>query len=97
MTEVTLLDPSDTIEGDDWCRPLSLFTESPQGDYYAFTSCYSGKPQNNLKWVRVKDVFGSCWIGKTVAELNTALIRYELLRGNIPKENQLIFTGVNND
>jgi len=70
MKTVQILEPNDCVAPDDWCRPLRL--ESMSGghsDGYSFESMYSGTPKNNVKWVRIKDVFGECWFGKQAKEL----------------------------
>jgi hypothetical protein len=53
-------------------------------------SQYSGKPENNLKWVKVHEVFGDMWFGRTVNDINHALLRrYEFVRGSVPVEHIL--------
>jgi len=94
MISLQLLEKSDKIEPTDWCRPLSIVSMSGgSSDYYSFKSAYGGGPENNVKWVLVKDMFGKCWFGATVADLNTKMgTRYEFVRGPIPKSNQLDMT-----
>ena len=94
MITLQLLEKSDTIEPTDWCRPLSIVSMSGgHSDYYSFKSAYGGGPENNAEWVRVKDMFGMCWFGSTVANLNTEMKRrYEFVRGPVPKSNQLDMT-----
>jgi hypothetical protein len=89
MKTVQILEPDDCVMPDDWCRPLRL--ESMSGghsDAYSFESMYSGNPENNVKWVRIKDVFGECWFGKQAKELMIH-IQYEIVRGDIPARHRL--------
>lgn len=88
MITVQILEPDDLVDEDDWCRPLVLSTMSDSSDYYSFESCYSKLPENNVKWIRVKDLFGSCWFGKPAKDL-MSIIRYEIVRGDIPESHQL--------
>ena len=102
MITVYLLEENDTIQPDDWCRPLA-FNSMGGGysDHYSFTNQYTGTPENNAKWVQVKHVLGSCWFGKTVGELTgtgyskhwPVETRMEFVRGNIPKQHQLSMKG----
>ena len=67
-------------------------------DYYSFESCYTGAPENNVKWVKVKYILGGVWLTKTVAEIDKALgqyVKYEFVRGDIPKRQQLSLRGYN--
>lgn len=89
MITIQILEETDTIESTDWCRPLQLMTMSAWSDGYSFKSMYSGRPENNVKWVRAKDVFGSGWFGCTIKELDATGIKYEFVRGNIPLSHQL--------
>lgn len=91
MINLQLLEPHDTIEPTDWCRPLAIVSMSGgHSDYYSFKSAYGGGPENNVEWVLVKDMFGKCWFGSTVAALTTKMkSRYEFMRGDIPVSNQL--------
>ncbi len=93
MLPVSILEDSDTIQATDWCRPLQLITMSGgHSDYYSFTSCYSGTPENNTKWLAVYQKLGAVWLGRTVGEYNTAVEecgpQYEFLRGDIPVSHQ---------
>ena len=48
------------------------------------SSEYSGKPINNLKWAKCKEVLGVFWQGKTVEEFNSGhSVKYEFVRGEI--------------
>ncbi len=87
MKTVLILENTDTIGPEDWCRPLSIVSMGGgHSDYYSFKSCYGGTPENNAKWVKVKSVIGECWFGKTVNAFQTALHRpYEFVRGDIPE------------
>ncbi len=90
MIAVQILEPHDFVYEDDWCRPLSLCTMSGgHSDDYSFKSMYSGTPENNVEWVRVGAVLGEGWIGCTVKEINKRMMRYEFIRGDIPKSHCL--------
>ena len=94
MISVSMLEPTDIIQATDWCRPLYLASMSGgQGDGYSFKCQYSGAPENNTKWVRVKMVLGKCWIGATVKHYHAAMSpfgrAYEFVRGDIPKSHRL--------
>lgn len=91
MIALQLLEPHDVLQASDWCRPLNLMSMSGgMSDYYSFKSCYTGSPENNVKWVRVEDQLGPGWLGKTVGEFNQRpVIPYEFIRGLIPQEHQL--------
>lgn len=97
MIDLTVLEFDDRISPDDWCRPLSLYTMSGgMSDSLSFKSQYSGTPENNVKWVQVKHVFGECWDNKTVLEITNALgIRYEFVRGNVPILHRLDMSDYN--
>jgi hypothetical protein len=84
MKTVQILELDDCVKPNDWCRPLRL--ESMSGglsDSYSFKSMYTGKPENNVKWLRVKEIFGPCWFGKQSKELMKYL-PYEFVRGEPP-------------
>lgn len=93
MINVQILEPTDIVDPEDWCRPLSLNSMSGgHSDYYSFQSQYSGAPENNVKWVKVKYILGKPWHGKTVREIDHGLgffTKYEFIRGNIPRRQQL--------
>ena len=99
MITVFILENDDIIEPNDWCRPLNITSMSGMSDSYSFKSMYSGSPENNVEWVRVKCVVGEGWIGKTVKEYNVMCKKYrcpmEFIRGNIPKAHQLNMKGYN--
>jgi hypothetical protein len=88
MRTVKLLELDDCVKPTDWCRPLSLQTMSGYSDYYSFESAYSGLPENNVKWIRVEDIFGPCWFNKPAKELQTHQ-KYEFVRGDIPIAHRL--------
>ncbi len=93
MKTIQILEDNDCIELNDWCRPLSLCTMSGgMSDSYSFKSCYSGRPENNVEWVLVKHVFGTCWAGKTVATITKEISKYEFVRGDIPTSHRLDMT-----
>lgn len=91
MKIVYMLENNDIIEKDDWCRPIDACGEVNS------TNCYSGRPINNTRWVKVQDIFGDWVIGMTVSEYmnrrskNTGLKinpdRYEFVRGILPKKH----------
>ena len=85
MITVSILEDNDLVQACDWCRPLVLNWD---GDYISTTSIYSGGPMNNMKWVRVREVFGECWFGKPVIQLNK-YIKHEFMRGDILIDHQL--------
>ena len=89
MIDIKILEGHDRIQVSDWARPLQL-ESSEFSDLYFFQAQYSGLPMNHVKWVRVGHILGSTWIGKTVNELNKAMVtQYEFVRGNIPVTHQL--------
>lgn len=93
MINLQLLEADDIVEPEDWCRPLSLTTmNGGYSDYYSFKSQYSGAPENNVKWVKVKYVLGHGWHGQTVAQIDKGLgkfVKYEFVRGDIPGRSRL--------
>ena len=91
MVIIQILENDDCIDAEDWCRPLVLVTMSGgHSDYYSFESCYSGAPENNVQWVKVREVFGECWYGHPVKEVLKKLsIKYEFARGNIPRSHTM--------
>lgn len=97
MITVQLLESDDVVEPEDWCRPLSL-TQMGYSDSYSFRSQYTGAPENNVKWVKVKYILGHGWHGKTVAEIDKELgkfVKYEYVRGDIPQRSKLNLQGYN--
>lgn len=89
MKTVQILEGKDIVQPTDWCRPLDLINID---DEYSFTSCYSGKPENNTRWIQVQDVFGKMWWNKTVSELDDTVGQYqsyEFVRGDIPNRNRV--------
>lgn len=89
MKAVNILEPHDIITAACWCRPLVLQAMSGgMSDSMSFKSCYSGTPENNVKWVRVVDQTGPHWIGKTVAEFNE-FMPYEFILGDPPEKHRL--------
>jgi len=99
MINIQLLEQDDIVEPEDWCRPLSTTSMSGgHSDYYSFQSQYTGAPENNVKWVKVKYILGRGWHGKTVAEIDAKLgkfVKYEYVRGNIPTRSKLSLSGYN--
>jgi hypothetical protein len=92
MIKIQILEHNDKIQPDDWCRPLDLDLSH---DDFSTKSCYSGKPMNNTKWVKVKHVLGTSWHNKKVSYVNSELGEYEFIRGNVPRMNQLDLTDYN--
>ncbi len=99
MITLQLLEAEDIVEPEDWCRPLSIVSMSGgHSDYYSFQSQYTGAPENNVKWVKVKYILGRDWHGKTVAEIDKGLgkwIKYEYVRGDVPQRSKLSLSGYN--
>lgn len=94
MIQIQLLEPQDVLQGTDWCRPLILQTMSGgMSDSYSFECEWSGKPENNTKWVNVSEIFPN-WIGESVEHVINSLqvcqafVPYEFVRGNIPVQHQ---------
>jgi hypothetical protein len=96
MIKLELLEKDDIVKPSDWCRPLYLTTMlAGMSDSYSFTNQYSGKPENNVKWCKVKNILGKPWHNKTVREINKGLgkyTKYEFVRGKSPKSHQLKLT-----
>ena len=99
MITLQLLEKDDIVEPEDWCRPLKLTSMSGgHSDYYSFQSAYTGAPENNVKWVKVKYILGRGWHGCTVAEIDKGLgrfIKYEYVRGDVPARSKLSLTDYN--
>lgn len=95
MITVNILESSDTIDPEDWCRPLSLMSMSGgMGNGFSFKSQYGGTPENNVKWVKVKYVFSEIWYWETVSNITKNLgMGYEFARGCIPIHHRLNMTG----
>lgn len=90
MVTVQFLGDADAIDGEDWCRPLELEAMSGgMSDGYSFKSAYSGLPENNVKWVKAKQILGKCWMGSTVSELKREGLDYEFVRGSVPVGHRL--------
>ena len=93
MIQVQILEADDAVEPEDWCRPLSITSMSGgHSDHYSFKSQYTGAPENNAKWVKVKYILGKPWHGRTVKQIDYGLgkfVKYEYVRGDIPKRQQL--------
>lgn len=89
MININILEKDDVLEADDWCRPLQLAAMSGgHSDDYSFKSMYTGRPENNVKWCKVKHIFPA-WVGKTVKQtLSRPIIgQYEFVRGKIPTQH----------
>lgn len=99
MKTIQLLETEDRVEPNDWCRPLDIVSMSGgMSDHYSFESQYTGAPENNVKWVRVKYILGKCWHGCTVKEIDRELgefVKYEFVRGDLPRRSVLNLTNYN--
>ena len=96
MRTTQILENTDLIQPDDWCRPLQINSMAGgMSDSFSFKSCYTGFPENNSKWVRVKHCIGSVWYGRTVSEFNSGLTETEFMRGDIPESHTLDMTHYN--
>jgi hypothetical protein len=99
MIPLQLLEANDIVHPEDWCRPLSIVSmNGGHSDYYSFESCYTGAPENNVKWVKVKYILGKPWHGKTVNQIDRGLgefIKYEYVRGDIPIRSKLSLSKYN--
>jgi len=88
---VQLLTEEDCLQPEDWVRPLTaacseLGTVEP---FNSFTP-FAGLPQNHFRWVKAREIFGDCWMGFSLKELQQQFKRfggfqYEVLRGPLPK------------
>jgi len=90
MITIQMLEENDIILESDYCRPLQISYSSPQSDHICFTG-WGGNPINNMKWVKVSTVLGSCWFGKKIKDFhkgNHNNLR-EFVRGDIPQEHIL--------
>lgn len=98
MITIHMLEPTDILEPNDWCRPLQIVSMSGgHSDYYSFQSAYSGTPENNAKWVRAKCVIGHGWMGKPVGDYLKGMkdlgLSWEFVRGPVPARHQLNMKG----
>jgi hypothetical protein len=93
MVTVQILSEDDPIHPDDWCRPLVYATghvEPPLAGSDAEWSEYGGLIVNNLKWARVREVFGETHWNKSrrqlISEASTVphVFLYEFVRGQPP-------------
>jgi hypothetical protein len=93
MKTVLMLEDNDIVEPEDWCRPLSITSmNGGHSDHYSFKSEYTGAPENNVEWVKVKYILGKHWHNKTVSDIDSGLgkfVKYEYVRGDIPQRQQL--------
>ena len=91
MITVQILEPDDLIDAEDWCRPLRLTSMSGgHSDGYSFKSQYSGLPENNVQWCKVKLCIGSIWFGHKTRDFNYKMnMKYEFVRGNVPATHRL--------
>lgn len=84
MKLIMILEPDDKVRATDWIRSKDIHG-SEMGDIgYVPFALYSGKPYDICQWVRVSDVLGECWVGKTVSHICRKLRKYEFVRGELP-------------
>lgn len=92
MISVHILEDHDKIDPMDWVRPLTFDGEANT------KSCYSGKPDNNTKWVRVYEYFGDWVFGMKVGDYHdhimkravygvNVMMRFEFVRGIMPESH----------
>lgn len=97
MITIQMLEGDDIVKPEDWCRPLSIVSmNGGHSDYYSFKNQYTGSPENNVKWVKVKYILGKPWHGKTVNEIDAVLgeyVEYEFVRGELPQREVLNLKG----
>ena len=94
MKTVEILELDDLMDPEDWCRPLQITSmNGGHSDYYSFESCYTGAPENNSKWVKVKFILGKHFHNKPVREYNKVMkefgMYYEFVRGDVPQTHKL--------
>jgi hypothetical protein len=88
MRTIEMLDLDDTLQEDDWVRPIVFLPFSTQGEIAVnSTSCYSGRPINHPKWIRARRIFGECWFGKKIRKVDSKQ-EYEFIRGDVPSAHQ---------
>lgn len=92
MIEVSILEADDVIEATDLVRQLDHLIEG-QSDYIQFTSAYSGRPINRMRWQTTQD-FCPAWVGKKVGVFIKAMNMrsdhgYEFVRGPAPKSHMV--------
>jgi hypothetical protein len=68
-------------------------------DSYSFKCHYSGRPENNVEWCKVKYAIPKIWHGKTIGhylkEMKEFNVRMEFVRGDIPKDHCLDMSDYN--
>lgn len=91
MITIQLLEDTDEVLPDYYCRPLIAY----DAEINSF-SAFGGKPQNHFKWIKVRDVLGEAWWGKPLYMIrevtstdNNSIFPYEVVKGNIPREHIL--------
>lgn len=92
MITVQILEDTDIVTGEEWCRPLNIVSMSGgMSDSYSFNNM--GKPENNAKWCKAKDIFGDVWFNKPLSVIRKGVlnkfINYEFVVGDIPKQHLL--------
>jgi hypothetical protein len=104
MKTLQFIEREDIINPTHLIRPLYKSADfSTYSDQWNETSCYSGSPEDHLKWCPVYLKFWECWWGKTwkeyYAKMEKAAIesgqnynRYEVVCGELPKEHLLSLT-----
>ena len=82
-TTIELLDMDDTINPEDYIRPLYPSVHFDDGLWE--TSPYSGAPLDHFKWCKVKEKIGVVWYGKTWREYyGQRKEEFEVIRGELP-------------
>lgn len=93
MQTIYLLDYEDTINPNDYYRPLNRSADYSQSDSWMEVNCYGGGPLDHLKWAPVWLILGEYWWGKKYKEyknFNKEFFRpFEAVRGKIPESNIL--------
>ena len=91
MRTIKMLEEDDLIHSEFWCRPMNFLPSAAAGCevFPNTTSCYGGRPMNNTRWIKVRDVLGPFWFGRSVSEFNAgSKMQYEFVSGEIPEGHQ---------
>ncbi len=90
LTHPIILLGDDTIKATDWVRPLRPMCDFDGSNEWQPTNCYSGGVNDTMKWIKVSERFGPCWIGYKIKDFSEATAKhtrgfaYEFARGPIP-------------
>ena len=87
MKTIRILEDHDMVRADDWCRPLYI-TFDGQTDAIILKSHYCETPVNNLRWIKVREIYGSTYYNQRVCDLNANTSPMEFVRGVIPLSHQ---------